>query len=223
MENHLRDGGWKGSRSHGYTRRRRESQAPCGSYHTCCHRSAGSPWQLGAIAWPQFFHFLPDPFLWLLHSQVHQLLCSQPRHQSRKCESHQRPAEREQHKLQLTFVGFALSLTSYTSCPSSLQLLPVDLVRPAQATKAAYLHNGLTSSHNCIKSTPIIFSVTQRFCFSDQTLANTPVWNQLKMDGLGAPGVAQWVMNPASIHENARSIPGLTHWAKDPAFPWAVV
>ena len=38
----------------------------------------------------------------------------------------------------------------------------------------------------------------------------------------GIPTVAQWVKNPASIHEVVSSIPGPSQWVKDPVLLQAV-
>ena len=40
-----------------------------------------------------------------------------------------------------------------------------------------------------------------------------------KKSVFGVPTVAQWVKNPASIHEHAGSLPGLAQWVKDPVLP----
>ena len=37
-----------------------------------------------------------------------------------------------------------------------------------------------------------------------------------KLSMMGFPIVAQWVKNLISLHEEAGSIPGLTHWVKEP-------
>ena len=39
----------------------------------------------------------------------------------------------------------------------------------------------------------------------------------------GVPVVAQWVTNPAGIHEDASSIPGLAQWIKDSVLLQAAV
>ena len=39
---------------------------------------------------------------------------------------------------------------------------------------------------------------------------------------LGVPVMVQQVKNPASIHEDEASIPGLVQWVKDPMLPQAL-
>ena len=53
--------------------------------------------------------------------------------------------------------------------------------------------------------------------FSKEKINNTTI-KKKKID-MGVPVLAQWVLNPTSIHEDAGSIPGLDQWVKDLALP----
>ena len=62
-----------------------------------------------------------------------------------------------------------------------------------------------------IKGIAICLSGTWSFRNNETTLLET--------NETGLPVVAQWVQSPKEFHEDAGSIPGLSHWVKNPALP----
>ena len=96
-------------------------------------------------------------------------------------------------------------MTQLRACPG-LQLQP--------STFITVTHHLGTCPHGKALSEPLCAPSPWHMVSGSGSLSEEQRWQLL-----GIPIVAQWLTNPARIHEVAVSIPGLTQWVTDPALP----
>ena len=59
--------------------------------------------------------------------------------------------------------------------------------------------------------------IKTRYCYNNREKLTENAGHNIKKHNIGAPVVAQGLMNPISNHAVMGLIPGLVQWVKDPA------